>query len=38
MDAEEVIISPSRGELTIGTSGLIVKERGQEGTPTLSIS
>jgi len=38
MDAEEVTISPSRGELTIGTSGLIVKERGQGGTPTLSIS
>ncbi len=35
---KKVTISPSRGELTIGTSGLIVKERGQGGTPTLSIS
>jgi len=38
IDTEKVTISLSRGELTIGTSGLIVKERGQGGTPTLSIS
>jgi predicted aspartyl protease len=37
MDAEEVTISPSRGELTIGTSGLIVKERSQGESPTLPI-
>jgi hypothetical protein len=28
MDAEKVTTSPSRGELTIGTSGLVVRERG----------
>ena len=29
MDAEQVTIALARGELTIGTSGLVVKERGQ---------
>jgi len=38
MDTEKVTISLSRGELTIRTSGLIIKERGQGGTLTLSIS
>jgi hypothetical protein len=28
MDAEKVTTSPSRGELTIGTFGLVVRERG----------
>jgi hypothetical protein len=38
MDAEDVTVSPSRGELTFGISGLTVKERGQGGSLTLSIS
>jgi len=38
MNAEEVTISPSQGELTIGTSGLMVKERSQAEHPTFPIS
>jgi hypothetical protein len=38
MNAEEVTISPSRGELTIGTSGLIVKERSQGEDTAFPIS
>ena len=38
MNAEKVTISPSQGELTIGTSGLIVKERSQKEDTTFSIS
>ncbi|KAL2126283.1 hypothetical protein VTI74DRAFT_1265 [Chaetomium olivicolor] len=35
MDAEDVTISPSRRELRIGTSGLVIKERSQEEGATL---
>ena len=38
MNAEDVTISPSRGELTIGTSGLTVKERSQAEDTTFPIS
>ncbi len=38
MNAEEVTIFPSQGELTIGTSGLVVKERSQAGEMTFPIS
>ncbi len=38
MDAEDVIVSPSREELTIGTSGLTVKERSQGEGITFPIS
>ena len=37
MDAEQATISPARGQLTIGTSGLIVKERSRGNGSKLSI-
>lgn len=38
MDAEKVTISPAKGELTIGTSGLVVKERGHSKETVLPIT
>jgi hypothetical protein len=38
MQAEEVTISPAQGELTIGTSGLVVKERSRGKEASLSVS
>ncbi|KAM7208834.1 hypothetical protein V8F06_014924 [Rhypophila decipiens] len=38
MDLEDVTISPARGELTIGTSGLVVKERDPEGNEKYPLT
>src|SRR5947209_7884827 len=38
MDAKKVTISPAQGELTIGTSGLTVRERSREDRPVLPVS